>query len=106
MSESAALLIERCFQEVTSGIIMPAKGTSEYKRRKKNFTKSCELLLEELAAEEKLLKKNSTHRKKDEAEAGEPVSKKKVKIGIDKKKPTKKKSTVKQEKKSTKKKSK
>jgi len=79
-------LIERCFKEISNFKGFPAEGTPEFKLRKKNFIKDCKFLLKEQAAEEeeeepKKKKKKATQRKKDEAEAGEPVSKKRVKIG-------------------------
>ena len=105
MSESA--LINSCFEEIAShaGKYFPAKESVEYKERKKQFTKTCKLLLKEVAAEQEeeeeelqvkaKPKKKSTQRKHDEAELGEPLSKKKVKIGADdKKKSVKKKSST------------
>ena len=103
MSESA--LIKSCFEEIAShvGKYFPAKDSVEYKERKKQFTKTCKLLLKEVAAEQEeeelqvkaKPQKKSTQRKQDEAELGEPVTKKKVKIGVDeKKKSIKKKSST------------
>ena len=103
MSESA--LINSCFEEIAShvGKYFPAKGSEEYKERKKAFTKTCKLLLKEVAAEQEeeelqvkaKPQKKSTQRKQDEAELGEPLTKKKVKIGVDeKKKSIKKKSST------------
>ena len=93
MSESA--LIQSCFEELAShaGKYFPAKDSADYKERKKQFTKSCKLLLKEVAAEQEeeeelkvKPKKKSTQRKQDEAEVGEPVTRKKVRIGVDEKK--------------------
>ena len=103
MSESA--LINSCFEEIAShvGKYFPAKDSVEYKERKKQFTKTCKLLLKEVAAEQEeeelrvkaKPQKKSTQRKQDEAELGEPLTKKKVKIGVDeKKKSIKKKSST------------